>query len=92
MAYDAAMKCFVADGIVSGDYDKAGNAAKASEFEAKARTSFDAALKLGQTLGYSNEHIHEDFGLVQARELARMMTDGTYFRNAATTCKALGMM
>ena len=91
-AYEAAMTCFVANGIVTGDKRQSGDKKQEAVFEAKARQSFDIAVQLGHKLGYSGTHINEDFGLAQAREIGRLMTDSAYFRRTAATCKALGLM
>jgi hypothetical protein len=91
-AYDAAMTCFVAAGVAAGDFKKAGNVEKASALEGKARTSFDTAVRLGRSLGYTGEHMDEDFGLTQTRELPRMMSDTAYYRSEVAICKALGLM
>jgi hypothetical protein len=92
LAYEAAMKCFVADGILTGDERERGDKAKEVTFEAKARQSFETAEKLGDVLGYSGTRVNEDFGLAQAREMAKLMYDAAYFKRAAATCKALGLM
>ena len=91
-AYGAAMRCFVADGIARGDQQDAGNEAKAAAFEAKARKSFDTAVKLGNLLGYSGSRVNQDFGMAQTYELPKMIKDTTYYRKAVATCKALGLM
>ncbi len=92
MAYDSAIKCFIANGIVAGDWHRDGNSAKQLASEAKARESFDLATRAGETLGYSGTRMNEDFGLAQTAELPRMMTDVAYFKRTAATCKALGLM
>ena len=92
MAYEAAIKCFIADGILTGDEREKGDKAKEATFEAKARQSFETAEKLGDALGYSGTHVNEDFGLAQAREMAKLMYDSAYFKRTAQTCKALGLM
>jgi hypothetical protein len=92
LAYGYAMTCFVANGVVLGDYQKRGDSVDAASSDGKARRSFDTATALGAKLGFSGDRINQDFGLVQARELPRMVSDPAYFRKAATTCKALGLM
>src|SRR5580704_1215538 len=87
MAYDSAIQCFIADGIVAGDERKDGNAAKQAALEAKARESFDIATRAGTALGYSGTRVNQDFGLAQASEMPRLMTDSAYFKRTAETCK-----
>jgi hypothetical protein len=91
-AYAAAMKCFVANGHAEGMKQRSGDAAAAARYEAGSRASFDAALKLGQTLGYTNRRMNQDFEMVQVRELPPMVTDTDYFRRAVATCRTLGLM
>ncbi len=92
MAYDLAIKCFVANGVARGDNLDAGDQAAASVFEAGARKSFDTAGKLGDTLGYSGSQQNEDFGMAQTRELAKFVQDKSYLRKTLATCKAVGLL
>ena len=92
IAYESALKCFVANGRADGVRRQAGNHTAADAYERGARTSFDAAVRMGQLLGYSNQRVNEDFGIVQARELPRMVADSAYFREVIGTCRALGLM
>jgi hypothetical protein len=91
-AYEAAIKCFVADGIVAGDYRRDGNQVAQAALEAKARESFDIATRAGDALGYSGTRVYQDFGLAQAEEVPRLVREPAYFRKAAAMCKALGLM
>lgn len=91
-AYDAALKCFVANGHADGVQRRAGNVASADRYQASARTSFDAALRLGATLGFANQRINEDLGIVQARELPALVNDPAYFRQTVNVCRGLGLM
>ena len=92
MAYELAMKCFVANGAARGDNLDAGDNATAATFEAGARKSFDTARKLGDVLGYSGSRQDQDFGLAQARELPRFVADKAYLRKSLSTCKAVGLL
>ena len=92
LAYDAAIKCFVANGYAMGVRQRAGDPDTAAIYKAKAHLSFDTALKLGGMLGLSNDHITEDLSSVQAQELPPMTKDEAYFENAAATCRAIGLM
>ncbi|TAL32262.1 MAG: hypothetical protein EPN98_14015 [Phenylobacterium sp.] len=92
MAYEAAMKCFVTAGAASGEREDAGDRAAAARYEQAARRSFDTASRLGEVLGYSGSRINQDFGLAQTRELPKLVADATYNRNAAATCRAIGLM
>jgi len=90
-AYEAALKCFVANGSAYGDAQKAGDAAEAAAFDAKARASFDAAVRLGELLGYSGTRVEQDFRLTQMRELPQIVSNPAYARQSLQTCKALGL-
>ncbi|MEJ0027701.1 MAG: hypothetical protein WDN01_16880 [Rhizomicrobium sp.] len=90
MAYELAMKCYVANGVARGDNLDAGNAAYAKIFEADARKAFDIAVKLGNALGYSGSRQNQDFGMAEAQELARFVKDKAYLKQTLATCKAAG--
>jgi hypothetical protein len=92
IAYDAAIKCFIANGILTGDEREKGDRAREAIFEAQARQSFEIAVKLGDALGYSGTRVNEDFGLAQTREMSKLMNNSAYFKSTAATCKALGLM
>jgi hypothetical protein len=92
MAYDLAIKCFVANGFARGDNLDAGDQATAAVFEAGARKSFDIAGKLGDVLGYSGNQQNEDFGMAQTRELAKFVQDKSYLKKTLATCKAAGLL
>ncbi|MEJ0044539.1 MAG: hypothetical protein WDM81_20985 [Rhizomicrobium sp.] len=92
MAYDLAMKCFVASGVARGDNLDAGDKAAAAIFEAGARRSFDTAVKLGGVLGYSGSQQNEDFGMAQTRELSKFVQDKAYLRTTLATCRAAGLV
>ena len=91
-AYDAAIKCFIANSVAKGNSSDAGYAAQAATYETKARESFDIAVTLGKTLGYSGGRINQDMGMAQGVELPKLVQDEAYFRQAVTTCQALGLM
>ncbi len=91
-AYEAAIKCFIANGIVAGDKREDGDKVEQAVFEGKARESFEIANKAGAALGYTGSHINEDFGLAQASEMPRLVKDSGYFKRTAAICKGLGLM
>lgn len=91
-AYDLALKCFVANGNARAERQAAGDDASAASYEAYARRSFDAAVFLGQRLGYTGSRINQDFGLTETRELPSMVADPSYARQAAAMCKSAGLM
>ena len=82
-AYEAALKCFVANGSAYGDAQKAGDAAEAA--------AFDAAVRLGELLGHSGTRVEQDFRLTQMRELPQIVSNPAYARQSLQTCKALGL-
>jgi len=92
LAYDATLKCAVANGLASDDHHDAGDNAKAADYRAKARRSFDLAYQIGAKLGLSESQIAHDLEFAQDSELPRMMRDRTYYLSTAATCKALGLM
>ena len=90
MAYQLAMKCYVASGVARGDNLDAGNTEYANIFEADARKAFDLAVKLGNVLGYSGSRQNQDFGMAEAQELPRFVKDKAYLKQTLATCKAAG--
>jgi len=91
-AYDAAMQCFIANGVEKGNRRDVGDAKGAAAFEAKAREDFDIAVTLGKTLGFSGNRINQDFGMAQADQLPKLVKDRAYFERTAATCRQLGLM
>lgn len=91
-AYQGAIKCFVVAGAAAGERKDAGDATRASSYEAAARRAFDAASGFGLQLGYTNSRINQDFGLAQASELPKLVKDQAYNRASAGTCKAMGLL
>jgi len=91
-AYEATLKCFVANGSAEGDRRDAGDQEGAARYDANAKRSFDGALKLGRMLGYSNRQLNHDLQVAQDTELPRMVKDRNYFLDAVATCKGLGLM
>lgn len=91
-AYDAALKCFVANGNAEGERRRAGDQAGAARYDATAKQSFDGAVKLGRMLGLTNRQMNHDLDAVQDSELPRMVRDRSYFLDAVATCKGLGLM
>jgi hypothetical protein len=90
-AYEFAMKCFVANGVARGNNRDVGQTAQANAYEARARGSFDVASKLGNKLGYSGDHINQDFGMAQTEELPKMVKDRGYLNHTTATCEAAGL-
>ncbi len=91
-AYEIAMKCFVVNGMASGDYQKKHDTEMTALYDNKAHASFNVALKLGYALGYSNDRVSADFDLAQTRELPRLVSDLDYYKSAVASCKAVGLM
>lgn len=92
MAYQSAMKCFVANGVIAGDQRREGDTVKAAIYEQKAKEAFELAFRAGRMVGLSDARIRTDIDQAQTRELPLMMRDDAYFRRAAGECRALGLM
>ena len=91
-AYELAMKCFVASGHARMDRHAANDMEGASRYEGKEKRAFDMASKLGEQLGYSKDHIQDDYKAAMDRELPRLMYEPGYFAQTATQCRAYGLM
>jgi hypothetical protein len=92
MAYDSAMRCFVANGLIAGRARDRGDKQLQAAYEAKARASFDIAVNLGQVLGYTGSRVNQDFGLAQSEELPKLVGDEAHLERVKANCKALGLM
>jgi len=92
MAYDATLKCAVANGLAKLDERDAGNAAGVTEYETKTRRSFDLAYTLGKKLGLTDKQVLKDLDASRDMEVPHMMRDRRYFLSTAATCKAMGLM
>lgn len=91
-AYEATLKCFVANGNAGAERLRAGDRAGAARYETSAKRSFDGAFKLGGVLGLTDQQVNDDLDTTQAAELPRMVKDRDYFIDAVATCKGLGLM
>lgn len=92
LAYDASIKCFVANGRATGMRSRAGDAVGAAAYEAKARRAHAVAINAGTQLGYSPAQIERQFFVAQENELPRMIRDSAYFTQAVADCRALNLM
>jgi hypothetical protein len=92
MAYEASMKCFVANGHARGLRTRAGDPAKAAMYERKAHDAFDMAHLAGQALGLSEDEVNADIKAVQDETLPRMVGNESYFHDAVAACKAADLM
>jgi hypothetical protein len=91
-AYQAALKCYVANGEARAERLDAGDKAGAERYYASGQRSFDGALKLGRMLGFANRRLNHDIDGTQAKELPLMVRDRKYFISAVADCKGLGLM
>lgn len=91
-AYDAARRCYVANGHVYDSFKQSGDAANTSLFEAKAKKSFDLAYSYGHQLHLSNDEIATDIHQTTDVELRKLLADSAYLTTVAKDCKYWGMM
>lgn len=91
-AYAAALKCFAANAHAGETLREASEPARAAEHDRSARASFDAAVRLGRALGYTNQRVNGDLRQLQSTEMARLVGDTAYFREMVLTCRAMGLM
>ena len=91
-AYDAALKCFVANGYLKGTFEKSGDSANASLFDARAHKAFDLAFSYGDMLHLSQQQVKADISRTSDPELRKLLTDGSYLTVIAKDCKYWGMM
>lgn len=91
-AYEAATKCYVVAGNAYADRKRAGEMAKAQAYEQKAHAAFDLAVKFGRAAGHNGSNIEADILEAQERELPKLVKDVGYNRQAAATCRALGLL
>lgn len=74
-AYTYAIHCFLANSAI---HDSAG-----------AKPAFDAAMKLGRALGYSNRRLNSDFA--DGGEMVKLARSDTYLHQTLADCAKLGM-
>jgi hypothetical protein len=91
-AYHGAINCFVANGLAHGMRVRAGDPAKASYYESKAREAHSVATILGQALGLSKAQIEDDFEGARTHEAPLMAQDDRHFRSVVADCKARELM
>jgi hypothetical protein len=92
IAYEATIKCAVANAIASDDRHDVGDEDGASDYQKKSRRSFDLTYQLGGKLGLDEKRIAHDLDFAQLSEFPRMMRDRKYFLSAVATCKALRLL
>jgi hypothetical protein len=90
--YGGALICMVANGYASLERRDAGDSAKATFYDGKAREAYDLAFQAGRYLGYGDPKIQADLDRVQAAELPKLMASVDYRRSVAATCKALRLL
>jgi hypothetical protein len=90
--YEATMRCYVVNAVASDRLKERGEAARAEAYEAKAKRSFDLALKMGRDLGIADPVINRDFQNTEYNELPKLRYETGYFAKAAATCRARGLM
>jgi hypothetical protein len=91
LAYDLAVKCFVANGVARGNSRAAHDEASAAKFEKRARQSFDVAGALGDKLGYSGNRQTADFEMAQSEFLPKFVTNPADLRQIEKTCESVGL-
>lgn len=91
-AYQATLKCFVANGNALGERRAAGDQAGVARYDAGGKRSYDGAFKLGAALGLTDRQINRDLDATESSELPRMVKDRNYFIDTVATCKGLGLM
>lgn len=91
-AYDATLKCAVANGLAKLDERDAGHASGVAEYDTKTHRSFDLAYTLGAKIGLTDNQVLNDLNAAQNSELPRMMRDRSYYVDVVATCKAMGLM
>jgi hypothetical protein len=92
IAYEATIKCAVANAMASDDRHDAGDEAGAADYQAKSKRSFELTYQLGGKLGLGEKRIAHDLDFAQLSEMPKMVRDRKYFLSAVATCKALHLM
>lgn len=91
-AYEAAIKCFVANGYGRSIKRDAGDMAAASRYEAAAAASWEAAHVIAVSWNYPETRLTRDIDLARERELPTLVRDAAYLRSTVATCRGLGLM
>ena len=91
-AYDAALRCYVANGEVYSAFKRNGDTANAALFDKKAHTAYDLAYSYGGMLGFSRQKIAADLQEATDTELPKLIADSSYLTSTAKDCKYWGMM
>ena len=91
-AYEAARRCYVANGDVYSAFKRNGDTANAKLFDKKAHTAYDLAYLYGDMLHLSREQIAADIQVMTDSELPKLVKDSNYLTDVAKDCKHWGMM
>lgn len=93
LAYNYAMRCFVAGGILAGDMRRRGDQpdriAATSRYGKKA---FDLAYQVGGVLGFSKKQISADLDSFQRTEARRLVLESGYMDATWADCAKLDLM
>lgn len=91
-AYQAALKCFVANGHVEASFKESGDTANERLFNNRAEKAFKLAYLWGGMAHLSQERIKSDLNQAEDTELRKLLRDGSYLTTVAKECKQWGMM
>ena len=90
-AYEYALRCWGVAGYLITDPEVKANPEAAARVEAGAQRVYNAALRMGAVLGYSQARIDEDLDLAGRVEGALMLRDRSYFERSKAACDQLGL-
>jgi len=91
-AYEAAIKCFVANGYGRSIKRDAGDTAAAQRYEDAAAASWQAAHVIAMSWSYPETRLTRDIDRARERELPVLVLDAAYLRSTVATCRGLGLM
>lgn len=93
LAYNYAMRCFVASGIHTGEIRHHGaGSERVAESDAYTRKAFDLAYKVGGGLGFSKKRISADMDSFQRSETRRILLESDYMSSTWADCAKIGLM
>jgi hypothetical protein len=90
-AYEYALKCWAVAGYIASDPEIRRNPEGLARTKASGERAYNAAMKMGELLGYERTQIADDLDAAGRLEGALMLRDRSYFERTRAACDQLGL-
>jgi hypothetical protein len=91
-AYMLGIKCYIANGVATGDTRYNADGSQTDQFRASAKKSYDFIWYMGRQIGKSDALIQEDIDSYQAMMPGAFLRDDATFQRVRYECHRIGLM